>query len=224
MTKGKNNPLTQIALVDDHSLLRGTLASLINSFDGYTVTLEADNGQEFIQKLQQHTTPDIVLLDITMPEMDGYETAAWIKKNIPAAKIVVLSMSDQESAIIRMLREGARGYLLKDSKPAVLRKAIEEVRDRGFYMNELVSNKMLNYVTGNEIHNGAAAEIPSLTKKEMIFIEMACTEMTYKEIADKMKLSQRTVEGYRDDVFKKLNVMSRVGLVLFAIRQGLCKV
>jgi DNA-binding NarL/FixJ family response regulator len=221
MTNPANNPVFKIALVDDHSLLRGTLASLIDSFDGYSVLFEADNGHEFIEKLKQHPTPDIVLLDITMPEMNGYETAAWMKKNIPATRILVLSMSDQESAIIRMLREGARGYLLKDSKPAVLRKALEEIRDKGFYMNELVSNKMLNYVTGT---GQPASEIPPLTEKEAIFLEMACTEMTYKEIADKMKLSQRTVEGYRDDLFKKLNVISRVGLVVFAIRHGLCKV
>lgn len=217
-----NNAVTNIALVDDHSLLRGTLASLIDSFDGYAVLFEADNGKEFIQNLDKHPSPDIVLLDITMPEMDGYATAAWIKKNIPDTRILVLSMSDQESAIIRMLREGARGYLLKDSKPAVLRKALEEVRDKGFYMNELVSNKMLNFVTGNGPHSNG--DIPPLTEKESIFLEMACTEMTYKEIADKMKLSQRTVEGYRDDLFKKLNVLSRVGLVVFAIRHGLCKI
>lgn len=218
-----SNAVTNIALVDDHSLLRGTLASLINSFEGYAVLFEADNGKEFIEKSDQRFPPHIVLLDITMPEMDGYETAAWIKKNIPSAKVLVLSMSDQESAIIRMLREGARGYLLKDSKPAVLRKALEEVRDKGFYMNELVSNKMLDFVTGNPTH-GSTVEIPHLTEKETIFLEMACTEMTYKEIADKMKLSQRTVEGYRDDLFKKLNVVSRVGLVVFAIRHGLCKI
>ncbi len=220
--KPMNETLTHIALVDDHSLLRGTLASLINSFEGYTVVLEADHGKEFIEKVGKVTIPEIVLLDITMPEMDGFATAAWIKKNIPAARVLVLSMMDNESAIIRMLREGARGYMLKDSKPAVLKKALDEVRDRGFYMNELVSNKMLNFVTGNVLPG--QAHIPTLTEKEMTFLEMACTEMTYKEIADKMKLSQRTVEGYRDDIFKKLNVISRVGLVIFAIRHGLCKV
>jgi DNA-binding NarL/FixJ family response regulator len=216
-----NNLFTHIALIDDHSLLRGTLASLIESFDGYKVVSEADNGKEFIDRLTPDKKPDIILLDITMPEMDGFQTAAWAKKNLPEAKILVLSMMDNETSIIRMLREGARGYLLKDSKPAILRKALDDVRDRGFFMNELVTNKMLNFVTGQ--HQSGTHEIPHLTERESMFLEMACTEMTYKEIADKMKLSQRTVEGYRDDLFKKLNVISRVGLVVFAIKHGLCK-
>jgi DNA-binding NarL/FixJ family response regulator len=223
MMKTMSDTVTNIALVDDHSLLRGTLASLINSFDGYNVLFEADNGKEFIRLLQKYQQPDIVLLDITMPEMDGFETAEWIKNNIPSARILVLSMMDKEIAIIRMLKEGARGYLLKDSKPAILRQALNEIRDKGFYMNELVSNKMLHYVTGGGQSNNIS-EIPHLTEKEIAFMKLACSEMTYKEIADKMKLSQRTVEGYRDDLFKKLNVISRVGLVLFAIKNGIYKV
>ena len=217
------NPVTTIALADDHSLLRGTLASLINSFEGYTVLFEADNGKEFIQKLQQTGCPDIVLLDVTMPEMDGFETAEWIKNNVSSCKILVLSMMDKESAIIRMLKLGAKGYLLKDSKPAILRKALDAIRDNGFFMNELVSNKMLHYVTGGG-QNINDPEVPYLTEKEIAFMKLACSEMTYKEIADIMKLSQRTVEGYRDDLFKKLDVVSRVGLVLFAIKNGLVKI
>lgn len=217
------NPVTTIALVDDHSLLRGTLALLINSFEGYSVLFEADNGKEFIQKLQIYGNPDLVLLDVTMPEMDGFETAEWIKNNIPATRILVLSMMDKENAIIRMVKLGARGYLLKDSKPAILRKAFDEIRNNGFFMNELVSNKMLHYVTGGD-QNKNSEEILHLTDKELAFVKLACSEMTYKEIADIMKLSQRTVEGYRDDLFKKLNVASRVGLVLFAIKHGIFKI
>lgn len=216
------NPVTNIALVDDHSLLRGTLASLINSFEGFSVLFEADNGKEFIEHLKQPPLPDIVLLDITMPEMNGFETAAWIKKNMPSIKILVLSMMDKETAIISMLKEGARGYLLKDSKPAVFRQALNDIRDKGFYMNELVSNKMLNYVTGED-KDKEIIESYHLTEKEITFLKFACTEMAYKEIADKMKLSQRTVEGYRDDLFKKLDVVSRVGLVLFAIKHDIYK-
>ena len=218
-----NKQLTQIALVDDHSLLRGSLASLIASFEGYGVLFEADNGKEFINQLQQHPAPDIVLLDITMPEMNGFETAAWIKRFIPATKVLVLSMMDNETAIISMLKAGARGYILKDSKPAVFRQALDDIRDKGFFMNELVSNKMLNYVVSEDQHKDSGV-ISQLTEKELTFLKLACTEMTYKEIANEMKLSPRTVEGYRDDLFKKLDVMSRIGLVVFAIRNGIYKV
>lgn len=217
-----NKDITHIALVDDHILLRNGLAALINSFDGFHVSFEADNGKEFIAMVQSHQAPDIVLLDITMPEMNGFETAAWIKKHVPAIRILVLSMMDNETAIISMLKEGARGYILKDSKPAVFRQALDDIRDKGFFMNELVSNKMLNYVTG-ENQKKDAGIISRLSEKEITFLKLACTEKTYKEIAGEMNLSPRTIEGYRDDLFAKLSVVSRVGLVVFAIKNGLYK-
>jgi DNA-binding NarL/FixJ family response regulator len=213
---------TKIALVDDHSLLRNGLATLINSFSGYQVSFEADHGKHFISLLEVYGSPDIVLLDITMPEMNGYETAAWIKQHAPSIKIIVLSMMDNETAIISMLKAGAVGYILKDSKPAVFKQALDEIRDKGFFMNELVTHKMLNYVKGED-QNKDTAIISKLSEKELIFLKLACTEKTYKEIATQMKLSPRTVEGYRDDLFAKLSVMSRVGLVIFAIKNGLHK-
>lgn len=213
---------TRIALVDDHTLLRNGLANLINSFEGYSVCFEADNGKEFINAFQKFETPDIVLLDITMPEMNGFETASWLKKNAPDIKILVLSMVDNENAIISMLKEGARGYLLKDSKPKVVKQALDDIRDKGFFMNELVTSKMLNYVTTPNSKNDAGI-IASLSEKEITFLKFACTEKTYKEIASEMNLSPRTIEGYRDDLFVKLSVVSRVGLVIFAIKNGLYK-
>jgi DNA-binding NarL/FixJ family response regulator len=215
--------LTYIALVDDHILLRNGLAALINSFNGYQVSFEADHGKEFITMVANQGSPDIVLLDINMPEMNGFETAGWIKDHLPSTKILVLSMMDNESAIISMLKSGAGGYILKDSKPAVFRQALDEIRDKGFFMNDLVTHKMLNYVKGEEQHTDAAT-IARLSEKELTFLKLACTEKTYKEIASEMNLSPRTVEGYRDDLFAKLGVMSRVGLVLFAIKNGLHKV
>src|SRR5436190_1424755 len=155
--------------------------------------MEADNGKEFIEQLKTSPAPDIVLLDINMPEMNGIETAVWMKKNLPDTKILVLSVMDTDTVIISMLKHGARGYILKDSKPAVFKQALDNIRDSGFFMNELVSNKMLNYVTND------------------------------KEIAEKMKVSPRTIDGYRDHLLKKLNVQSRVGLVIFAIKYGLYK-
>lgn len=215
--------LTNIALVDDHILLRNGLAALINSFNGYEVSFEADHGKDFINMVTNHGSPDIVLLDINMPEMNGFETASWIKENLPATKILVLSMMDNETSIISMLKSGAGGYILKDSKPSIFRQALDDIRDKGFFMNDLVTHKMLNYVKGEE-QNTDAAIIARLSEKELTFLKLACTEKTYKEIASEMNLSPRTVEGYRDDLFAKLAVMSRVGLVLFAIKNGLHKV
>ena len=145
-----NNNITRIALVDDHVLLRNGLASLIQSFEGYIVLFQADNGKEFIQQLKTNPLPDIILLDITMPEMNGFETAAWIKQNAPSIKILVLSMMDNDEVVISMLKAGARGYILKDNKPAVFKQALDNIRDTGFFMNDLVSNKMLSYVKDEE--------------------------------------------------------------------------
>jgi len=213
---------TNIALVDDHVLLRNALASIVKSFEGYSVSLEADNGKEFIELLKAASPPDIVLLDIKMPEMDGIETAIWMKKNLPATKILVLSVMDTDAVIISMLKHGARGYILKDSKPFIFRQALDNIRDTGFYMNELVSNKMLNYVTKPEEQENSNV-ISSLNENEITFLQLSCTEMTYKEIAEKMNVSPRTIDGYRDHLLKKLNVQSRVGLVVFAIKYGFYK-
>jgi DNA-binding NarL/FixJ family response regulator len=219
-----NKTTTQIALVDDHTLLRNGLAALVSSFAGYSVLFEAANGKEFIQQLKKYPAPDIVLLDITMPEMNGLETAEWMKKNLPTAKILVLSVMDIDTMIISMLKRGARGYILKDSKPAVFKEALDNIRDTGFYMNELVSNKMLNYVTqGDEKAQEEISLISHLTENELTFLQLACTEMTYKEIAQKMELSPRTIDGYRDELLKKLKVQTRIGLVIFAIKHGLYK-
>jgi DNA-binding NarL/FixJ family response regulator len=215
--------VTHIALVDDHILLRSGLASIVRSFEGYSVLFEANNGKEFIQQLKKYPAPDIVLLDINMPEMNGIETAKWMKENIPTARILVLSVMDTDTVIISMLKHGARGYILKDSKPAIFKQALDNIRDTGFFMNELVSNKMLNYVTNEEDKGQSASIISQLTENEITFMQLSCTELTYKEIAEKMKISPRTVDGYRDHLLKKLNVQSRIGLVIFAIKYGLYK-
>jgi DNA-binding NarL/FixJ family response regulator len=218
-----NKTKTRIALVDDHILLRNGLANLIENFDGYTVSFQADNGKDFIGQLNTHTVPDIVLLDITMPEMNGFETAAWIKEHAPSIKILVLSMMDNDEVVIGMLKAGAKGYILKDSKPAEFKQALDHIRDTGFYMNELVSNKMLNFVSQDSNKAKELSAIAQLSPRELTFLQYACSEMTYKDIAEKMKVSPRTVDGYRDELLKKLNLQSRVGLVLFAIKHGLCK-
>lgn len=213
--------MTNIALVDDHELLRTGLAAIINSFEGFKVAMEANNGKEFIEKVKTKTPPDIVLLDITMPVMDGYETSIWIKVNLPQTKVLVLSMLENDTAIIRMLKNGARGYILKDSKPKVFKDALDSIRDSGYFINELVSNKLMHYINHEEVFDTDTFALNTLTDNEVTFLKWICTEKTYKEIADEMCLSPRTIDTYRDNLFKKLDVKTRVGLAIFAIKNSL---
>lgn len=214
--------MIKVALVDDHTLLRNGLASVISGFGDYEVVFEAGNGKEFIELLQSKPAPEIVLLDINMPEMDGFDTIKWIRNNTPSIKVLVLSMRDDDQSIIRMLQFGARGYILKDSRPDGLRNALREVSERGFFFNELVSSKLVHIINNNG--DESMANTITLTDKEIEFLKWCCTEKSYKEIAVVMNISSRAVESLRSNLFEKLETLSRVGLVMYAIRNGLVKV
>ncbi|MBP6024699.1 response regulator [Ferruginibacter sp.] len=215
--------MATIALADDHSLLRNGLASLVTSL-GHTVLFEADNGKDFISKLDKNNLPELVLLDINMPEMDGYDTAQWIKNNHYDIKVLALSMYDNENSIIRMLKCGAKGYILKDSEPAELKAAIEAVMNKGFYYSDLVSGKLIHAINKLDNDDNGLKSLIQLNDRETDFLKYACTEMTYKEIADKMFVSPRTIDGYRDALFEKLHVKTRVGLVMYAIKNGVVNI
>ena len=212
--------MANIVLTDDHALLRNGLAGLLQNF-GHTVLFEADNGKQFTEQLKPNNLPELVLLDINMPEMDGYETAQWIKTNHPDIKVLALSMYDNENSIIRMLKCGARGYILKDSEPAELKFAIEAVMSKGFYYSDLVSGKLIHAINKMDDDDSGLKSLVQLNDRETDFLKYACTEMTYKEIADKMFVSPRTIDGYRDALFEKLLVKTRVGLVMYAIKNGI---
>ena len=215
--------MANIVLTDDHSLLRNGLAELVKS-QGHTVLFEADNGKDFIAKLNTKSLPDIVLLDINMPEMDGFETAQWIKQNHPQVHVLALSMYDNETSIIRMLKCGAKGYILKDSEPAELKMAIDDILNKGFYYSELVSGKLMHAINNMDDDGDGLKNLVPLNDRETDFLKYACTEMTYKEIADKMFVSPRTIDGYRDALFEKLRLKTRVGLVMYAIKNGIVNV
>lgn len=212
--------MAKIVLTDDHSLLRSGLASLVQSL-GHTVLFEADNGKDLLAKLDAKQLPDILLLDINMPEMDGYETAQWLKTNHPSIKVLALSMYDNETSIIRMLKCGARGYILKDSEPAELKAAIHALEDKGFYYSDLVSGKLMHAINKMEDEGGDLKNLVPLNDRETEFLKYSCTELTYKEIADRMFVSPRTIDGYRDALFEKLHLKTRVGLVMYAIKNGI---
>jgi len=215
-----NNDTCFIALVDDHILLRNGLANLVNQFDGYKVLFEADNGEDFIRQLKPPHHPDIVLLDITMPGMNGYQTAEWIRSNLPDTKVLVLTMLDNDNAVIRMLKAGARGYILKDSKPAVVKQALDQLRKGDYFFNNLALNKVFQYLSDNPGDGNNDKKYIHLTEREITYVSLACSERTHREIAEAMNLSPRTVDSFRDSIYEKTGVSSRVGLVLFAIRSG----
>lgn len=210
----------KLAVVDDHKLFRDGLTELINGFSGYEVIIEADNGHDMIRQLKGEDLPEIVVLDINMKEMDGFETASWLKEHHPEIKILALSMYENENAIIRMLRSGASGYILKNVRKQELEQALSAIASKGYYYTELVTGKLIHAInTLDESTPGATLkELTSINQREIEFLKLACTELTYKDIADKMCLSIHTIDGYRDALFNKLNVKSRVGLVVYAIK------
>jgi two-component system, NarL family, invasion response regulator UvrY len=211
--------MTTIALADDHHLIRNALVELINRFEGFEVIFDVSNGKEFIEKLSHSPCPDLALIDINMPEMNGYETTEHLTQAYPQIKTLALSVEDNEESIIRMLRCGAKGYILKDTDTSEFKTALNEVKIKGYYHSELVSNTLLK-----NLHkpNGATTKnIVQFQAREKEFLTLACSELTYKEIADQMCLSPRTIDGYRENLFIKFELKSRVGLVLFALRNGL---
>jgi DNA-binding NarL/FixJ family response regulator len=215
--------MNTIALADDHVLLRKGLVSLVQNL-GYKVVLETDNGQELIDKLQAGVAePDLVLMDINMPVKDGYEATRWLKENKPLIKVLALSMYDDENAIMKMLKNGARGYILKDSEPGELRMALDAVVNKGYYYSELVTGKLIHSINKSD-DEAADGNLSKLTEREIDFLKLACSELTYKEIASQMHLSPRTIDGYRDALFEKLNIKTRTGLVVYAIKNGIYQI
>lgn len=213
----KTNTPISIVIVDDHLLLAKSLKQLIDSFSGFEVLYHAVNGKELQEKLLKiKAVPDIILLDLNMPVMNGFETASWLTKTHPEIKIVALSMDDDEYKIMKMLMNGAKGYFLKDIHPEELRKALLEVHEKGYFHTEKVSKTLIN-----SLQHEQRSEKIEFKEKELEFMQLACSEMTYKEIADKMNLSPKTIDGYRQELFRKLDVKNRIGLVLFGLKNNI---
>lgn len=204
-----------IAIVDDHTLFRNGVAALMNEFAELKVVFEAENGEQMQQVLTKHPLPEVILMDINMPVMDGYAATKWIKEKYPQIKVLALSMFEDDKAVIKMIKSGASGYVLKESKPRELLEAIKTIHTKGVYINEMVSGKLIRSVANNEGNH--------FSKKEMEFLKLCCSELTYKEIADQMFVSPRTVDNYRESLFQKLNIKSRTGLVLYAIQNEIFK-
>ena len=209
-----------VALVDDHVMLRNGLAILLAGI-GFDVLFEANNGEEFAGYIKAGRIPQVILMDINMPVKDGFETTLWIKQNFPEIKVLALTMVDDDNAVIRMLKNGAIGYLLKESGPVELKAAIHAAAEKGFYYSEMVTGRLVHSIRGGDEGNNNSSLTLHLTGKEIEFLKLACSELTYKEIADKMNVSPRTIDSYRDHLFEKLELKTRTGLALYAIKSGI---
>lgn len=210
-----------VVIVDDHLLIAKAISSIIDSIPGYHVLYEMENGQAMTERfINPSNIPDIVLLDISMPVMDGFETACWLKQHHPSVKVMALTMQGDDDSLIRMIRSGASGYLNKNIHPSELEKALNGICRNGYYYPDWATSRVLNAVANESFNAQPGIKI---SDREQEFLTYSCTELTYREIAEKMFCSSRTVESYRDSLFVKLGVKTRVALALYAVKAGLHK-
>lgn len=207
----------KIAIADDHVLFRKGLSMLLGQIPGFEVVCDVNNGAELMEQLRQKDRPDVALLDIRMPEMNGFETASSLYETFPQIGVLALSTLDDELSVVKMIRNGARGYVLKNADTEELRRAITTIHKDGYFYNDMLSHSIMQQI----VRHKDASITEKLTEREMNFLQHACSEMTYAEIARAMFVSPRTVDGYRDALFEKLDIKSRTGLVLFAIKNGI---
>lgn len=206
-----------LVIVDDHLLVADSLKMLIGMFSGFNVLYHAKNGLDLQQKMDsEKTIPDVILLDVNMPVMNGYETIEWLTNEHPDIKVLALSMDDDEQMVLGMLSRGANGYLLKDIHPDALKIALNELIEKGYYHSDKVAATLLNSIKPK-------IEEPTIRLKdhELQFIQLSCSELTYAEIAEIMFLSPKTIDNYRSELFKRFHVKNRVGLVIFGLKNKL---
>lgn len=228
----KKTPV-KLAIVDDHNLFRKGLITLINLAykNNCIILFEAESGKDLIAKLDRKALPDIILLDIDMPDMNGFETVDWLQKHYPEISILVISMIESEEAVVRMLKLGVKGYLSKDIEVEDMHEALKALNNKGYYYTDFITGKLIDSIRNENKPEIAAIQDAAedsvwnqLKENERKFIELACTELTYEEIAGQMYLSPKTIDSYRSALFTRFQIKSRVGLVLFAIENGLVKV
>lgn len=209
----------KIAVVDDHRLFRLGLIALIESYNSqYRVIMDANDGKEFLDRIDPNNVPDLLLLDENMPYMSGYETAVALKEKYPQVKVLIITMIEEEEKLIRMLKIGVNGYLSKDVEPDELKDAIETIVKKGFYYTDYLTGKLIQMV-GDKVNKKKTN--PILSEQELRVLKFICRDYSYKQIAEEMELSIKTVETYRVSLFDKLNVKSRVGLVMYAVKNGI---
>jgi two-component system invasion response regulator UvrY len=212
----------KVGIVNDHTLIRVAMASMINNFDNCRICLQAGNSDELKSEFTSGNVPNILVLDLHTSEADGYEMAGWLQANFKNTHLIVMTTSDSDFIFRRLLQLGAKAILKKDIYPEELKLAMQTVLTEGYYYTNATTRKLLKILYKDETETLQAKEM--LTEAELRFMKHCCTELTYKEIADKMGMPLRTVSNMRDNLFLKLDIKSRVGFLLYCVRNAIVSV
>lgn len=208
------------ALVDDHILFRKGLMALLQDSPDILILFEASNGKELLERLRVGASPQVVLLDISMPEMDGIEALRWLRVEFPDIRVIMLTMNQDDAMILFLMELGASGYLLKDSELEEVEAAIKSVAETGFYFNDRVSRAMLSRIAKSEQFKPVMNGLVQLTDREIEVLDQVCRGFTNPEIAEKLFISQRTVEGHRKNIMEKMGVRNGAGMIVYAIKRN----
>ncbi len=215
-------PPIKVAIADDHKIFRSGVINTLTPYDNINVVFEAEDGEHLLQIMQEQQ-PDVILMDLKMPRMDGIQATIKVKEKYPQVKVIILTMYEDDNFIVHLVENGANAYLLKNSEPEEIYEAICTTFEKGFYFNENVNLALLKKV----LHKNKQQFKPTfknevqLTDRELEVLKLICNECTTQEISEQIYLSPRTVEGLRQKLLEKLNVKNTVGLVLYAFRNGL---
>jgi DNA-binding NarL/FixJ family response regulator len=210
----------RIAIADDYKIFREGLKVGLSADDNLEVMMEADNGEDLMKGLES-TVPDVIIMDLKMPIMDGMEATKMVRKKYPVVKVLVVSMYEDDKFIIHLMENGANGYLLKNAEPDEIRRSIYSVHENGYYFNDLVNKALLKkLVLKNNLKPSFNQNI-DLTEREQEVLKLICEEKTAAEIGKQIFLSPRSVEGIRQRLIEKIGVRNTAGLVMFAVKNGL---
>lgn len=210
----------KVAIADDHKIFRKGVVLSLRPYTNIKFVQEAENGEELLQQIAE-TAPDVVLMDLRMPVKDGIETTKQLSKQYPNIHVIVLSMFEDERFVYHLMENGAHGYLLKNAEPQEIRKAIMDVHEKGYYLNNFVNRILLKRSHAKQKAAPSLSHEISLSEKEQEVLKLICMEFTAQEIAQKMDISARTVEAIKDRLMERFGSKNTAGLVFFAVKNNL---